>query len=296
MTKRSKKLPELRKKLLTLERLEPNDIISCEAPQQPFDRLLLKKSPIYRRSRELFLQQSGRLEPAFLSSQRSLSGSILIENRIQYSPIADELRWITRHSLKPQKDLFNLRPYTTSLFHEQNHRILWNFLPSTPNHASSIRRYLNYVESLVVVTDMALSDSLDLTIAEALYLIGSIYDPGTPIRKTLPRWKNYENYLLATLHATYLNLELYSAKDIHKILAAIYGTSALTERACSRALNLDRQFVVKTNPAWQMKNQRKVRNFLNQKSDQSLRLPDDPFQYGISSYWAQKWFAWLNLQ
>lgn len=286
---------QLRRRLIALQETAPKRNIKYEAPQQPFDRLLLKLSPLYRRSRELFLKQGGRLEPALLSSPRSLSGAILLENHIQYSPIADELFWLTQNKLESPQRIFELRTLTTSLFHEQNHRILWNFLPGTPLHPSSIRKYLNFIESLVIATDMALSDSLASQVSHSLYSVGCIYDPGTPIRKSLPKKKDYQRYLLSALHATYLYLELYPTRDIERITTAIFGNKNWVKKACQRALQLDRQFTLKTNPIWQSRNSLEIKQFLEKRTDRSLELPDDPFQYGIASFWGEKWLGLLNV-
>jgi hypothetical protein len=293
--KSSTQATQLRQAIRKLATQLPRSASTLALPQQPFDSLLQARSPLYRRSREKFLAQQGVLEPALLSSPRSLSGAILLENRIQYSPTEAELLWTAQDSRERAERLLELRTFTTSVFHEQSHRLLWPFLPPPTRGAESHRRYLNFIESLVVITDMALSDALGPTLARPLYLVGSIYDPGTTIRKSAKTKAAYRQYLLAAMHATYLNLELYDPADIDRIIGALFGRSALIARAARRALNLDRQFVQQTNPVWQHRNRKTVAQFFRKQERSTpasrgrLDLPDDPFQHGLSVFWAERW-------
>jgi hypothetical protein len=286
---------QLRQAIRKLATQLPRHASPLALPQQPFDSLLLAKSPLYRRSRERFLAQEGVLEAALLSSPRSLAGSILLENRIQYSPTEAELLWTAQDLLERAERLLELRTFTTSVFHEQSHRLLWPFLPPPVPGADSIRRCLNFIESLVVITDMALSDTLGTTLARPLYLVGSIYDPGSTARKAARSKLEYRRYLLAAMHATYLNLELYDPSDIERTIPALFGKSSLVLRATRRALNLDRQFVLQTNPLWQHRNRKAIERFFRDQDRRTpssrgrLDLPDDPFQHGLSVFWAERW-------
>lgn len=157
--------------------------------EQPFDALLLRFSPLFRQSRQLFLKQGGRYFPTLLSSPRTLSSPKLLEQTIEYSPIERELIWSATDPIESKsvrlERLFETRAYTTSLFHETNHRILWKFLPPPPplgKTGSAVSRYLNFVESLVVTLDMALGDELGPELSQVLYLAGVTYDPGTELR------------------------------------------------------------------------------------------------------------------
>jgi len=281
----------IRKLAAQLPRTAPKRALA----QQPFDTLILARSPLYRRSREKFLAQKGTLEPALLSSPRSLSGAILLQNRIQYSPTEAELLWTAQDSRERAERLLELRTFTTSVFHEQSHRLLWPFLPPPALEAESVRRYLNFIESLVVITDMALSDALGPTLARPLYLVGSIYDPGSTARKVARSKSEYRRYLLAAMHATYLNLDLYDPADIERIIPALFGRSSLITRATRRALNLDRQFVLQTNPIWQHRNRKAIEQFFREQDRSTpasrgrLDLPEDPFQHGLSVFWAERW-------
>jgi len=127
---------------------------------------------------------------------------------------------------------------------------------------------LHFAESLVVMLDMALADSLPRAFSEALYQVGSIYDPGAPwlddLRKSgLParRAQRYHwNALQAACEATFLNLELFDPAQIPGHITNMFpaecapptarGRPSLITRAARRALRLDRLFVEQTNPEW----------------------------------------------
>jgi hypothetical protein len=196
------------------------------------------------------------------------------------------------------RHLLTLRTYVGSLFHEQNHRSLWNILPPPPRDPQGIRRYLNFAESLVISTDMALGDELGPKLARSLYLTGTIYDPGTDIRALGLNRREYRNYLQAATHATYLNLEHYDPEQIGRGIAALFpNLGKLSERASKRSGNLDRSFVWKTNPAWQRKHRDKVAQVLasKRKGEPPLVLPDDPMDNRLQYLLAEKWFETLGL-
>jgi hypothetical protein len=127
-------------------------------PGQPFDDFFLGLSPLFRRSRSMYLANGGKFESRFVTSPRSLSSAILFENRIQFSPTEDELLWQATDPGERANDeaLLRLVGYSTSLFHEQSHRILWKFLPLPADRKpGGLSRYLNFVEAIVVGLDMA---------------------------------------------------------------------------------------------------------------------------------------------
>jgi hypothetical protein len=228
--------------------------------EQPFDSLLLARSPLYRRSRREFVAAGGTFAPALLSSPRTLGSIALLSRRLEYSPVASELRFAaldSREARDPER-LLELRTYVTSLFHEQNHRLLWDWLPPPPASGAALRRYLNFVEAVVVALDMALADGLG-ALARPLYLCGSIYDPGTEVRGELGRKRDYRNYLQAAMHATFLNLELYEPAWIARAAGVLFpALGSWAPRAAARATRLDRAFVERTNPIWQRRHSREV--------------------------------------
>ncbi len=284
--------------VLRLSRLKPNNGSRSALSGHPFDSLLLATSSLYRKSRQLYREQAGTFSPSLLSSARSLSSSDLLKNHISYSPTEDELIWAAKHE---PASVLKLRTLTTSVFHEQSHRILWKHFQEAQVHAprekNALRRYLNFVESLVVLMDMALADQVNPNTATALYLVGSIYDPGTRVRSELGNSRaarrQYRNYLHAAAYATYLNLEFYRPSQIARAIHALYPSlGPLEERVCARALRLDRNFVTRTNPIWQHRNHRPIVKALCKSANPGLILPEDPLQnvqhYLIAESWMQR--------
>lgn len=176
-------------------------------PGQAFDSFFLRESRLFKRSRELYLAQKGEFQARLASSPRSLASSVLLENRIQYSPTEDELFWIAtdRNERKNDEGLLRVVSYSTSLFHEQSHRIFWEILPLPSDQSpSGLRRYLNFIEAVVVGVDMALGDELGPRLSALGYLSGTLYDPGTYAEFANKR--EQRNYLHVAIRATYLAL------------------------------------------------------------------------------------------
>jgi hypothetical protein len=249
-------------------------------PEQPFDAHLLKVSPLYRKSRKLYFTLGGRFQSSLISTPRTLSSPGLLYPLIHYSPIESEMTWaareVSRGAMTPEH-LLTLRTYTSSLFHEQNHRIVWSVLPSAPKSAEGLRSYLNLAESLVIVLDMALGDELGPELARLFYLAGVIYDPGTDVRDTIKSRRTYRNYLQAALYATYLHLELYGPLDIPKVIHRLFpALGPLADRAATRSGNLDSQFITRTNLIWQQKNRKEVIKRLCHPRRPTLELGSDP--------------------
>lgn len=267
-------------------------------PEQPLDRQLLRSSLLFRKSRERYLEAGGVFHAALLSSPRSLSSSGLLENRIEYSPIESELLWTLEAG---ERDLFfNLRTFTTSTFHEQNHRVLWKALPPAPHEAEALRRYLNFAESLIITLDMALGDEFGPTQAAPYYYTGTIYDPGTTVRQEVASKREYRNYLQAALYVTYLHLEMYNAGKIRKAMRVLFPAlpEKLLKRVCDRSLRLDRLFVSLTNPSWQEKNLENVRKALSNKHGSTiptLELPEDPMQNYLQYLFTESWLESFGL-
>jgi hypothetical protein len=273
---------------------------------QPFDRLLLEHSPLYQRSRALFYQKGGSFHPSLLSSPRSLSSGSLVSQRIEYTPSEAEILWTAQDPIesrtRPER-LLELRTWTTSLFHEQNHRVLWKFLPPAPTETGALSRYLHFAESLVVMLDMALADHLGPQIARPLYEVGSIYDPGTRID---PRHPAYRTFLQAAAYATYLNLELFVPEEIPRIVETVFprglyprnsGTIG-SRRAAERALRLDRSFIESTNPLWQQRHLGRLKKpfqKLQGTRRRPLLLPEHPLDASEHLPWMQQVLALYGL-
>lgn len=268
---------------------------------QPFDTHLLHLSSLYRTSRRLYLKNNGQFLPSLVSSPRTLSSASLLRNLIEYSPIENELIWAAKNPSQSRqpKYLLTLRSYISNLFHEQNHRILWTFLPPPSKKTKTLHRYLNFVESLVIILDMALGDELGPKLAPLFHLCGAAYDPGTKIKQQLETRRTYRNYLQAALYGTYLNLEMYDEADIIKIIQALFPSLGdLALRAVQRSVRLDREFVQKTNPIWQSLHSKEVlQTFCSQinQGNAQLELPEDPFNNYLIYLWTEKWLDHFNL-
>ncbi len=296
-TAEHKNFVALRSAVMRLAKKRPRRAPKLHIAEQPFDGLLLSISPLYQKSRQLYLNSKGTYRSLLVSSPRTLSSPTLLEPLIQYSPIETEMVWAATDPIerKNSHHLLTLRTYVGSLFHEQNHRTLWTMLPPPPKDAVGIRRYLNFAESLVISADMALGDELGPKMARELYMTGTIYDPGTDIRKLRLNRREYRNYLQAATHATYLNLEHYDPEQIGKGIAVLFPSiGKLSERASQRSGNLDRAFVWNTNPAWQRKHRDKVARALSSPQEK-LILPDDPMDNRLQYLLAEKWFEALGL-
>lgn len=268
----------------------------------PFDAWLLSISPLYRRSREKYLKMGGTFRVATISSGRSLSSDALLEPRIEYTPMAEEMYWSAVDRVEcasPGNSLsriLELRSWCAPVFHEQTHRLLWSFLPPPPKERRGIHRYLNFTEALVVATDMALGDLLGPGRSRLFYLVGSTYDPGTKVWSELHNRRRYRNYLHAAVLATYLNLELYEADDIRKIVRHLHpGLGRYTERVVDRCLRLDRAFVEVTNVTWQEKNWRKLRRLKGAGSARALTVTKDRLDHSQIYLWSERWFEEMGL-
>ena len=216
---------------------------------------------------------------------------ILLENRIQYSPTQDEILWtIQNKNLKPlqqYQSLQTLVSYSVSLFHEQNHRILWSLLlPPKKLSKSHIQRTLNLAESIVIALDMALGDELGPLQSSLGYLSGTLYDPGSTVKFKSKREKL--NYYHLAMRSTYLLLEGYDKSELTKVLPKLAPelSTELSTHAVERALKLDDLFVINTNRMWQDRNYKIIRDFFTKKSKKSknhMDIQPDP-DHWVSPY------------
>ena len=74
--------------------------------QQIFDAFLISHSPLYQKSRELFLKQGGGFLPSLLNSRRSLSGIHLLSSEIQYTPHQNQILWALEQKLLNKESIF----------------------------------------------------------------------------------------------------------------------------------------------------------------------------------------------
>lgn len=267
-------LPDLKKHPLAL-------------PGQAFDSFFLRENHLFKHSRSLFLAQEGEFEARLTTSPRSLASNVLLENRIQYSPTEDELLWIATDKNEQKNDdgLLRVVSYSTSVFHEQTHRILWKLLPLPKDRSPrGLGRYLNFIESVVVGIDMALGDELGPKLSAIGFLSGTLYDPGT--HATFISKRERRNYLQVAIRATYLALESYASPNVARQMSswlplwipALPKEAAL--HAIKRALRLDDAFIEVTNPAWQKKHLKTFAAFL---LSQKKKNPKKKVDFEISA-------------
>lgn len=244
--------------------------------EQPFDHELLRSSRFYRKSRELFLKSGGSFKAEVCSSYRTLKSPSLLDSTIIYNPIRAELDWAIQDRRQTRNsDYFNqLRLFTTNLFHEQSHRILFSFLrangyrfdsrESTPDLYQRLFSFMNFCEALVVTMDYALGDQLGLRAAQRYYEYGVLYSPGSDIAKFKLNRRGYRNYLQMLRFAVFLRLQGIYKEDLALEISHAFQVplkSKLLKQVAYRASLFDDQFVVKTNPFWQYENKLHVLKF-----------------------------------
>lgn len=225
-------------------------------PGYLLDDWLLRHSPLYRRSRESFVALGGSFRPELLSSGRALTSAELTNLEIAYTPSEAELLWAMADPIESRNSraFERAREHSTSLFHEQNHRILWLTLlpPPPPAGHPSLLLYFNLAEALVVMLDEALGDTLGPECAGFFYRAGILYDPGTELKRDAPSQLAWRNALHAGMYATYLALGGMPEDEARRVIARLYPEAgALGPRAVKRSFRLDRQFIERTNPVWQ---------------------------------------------
>ena len=275
-------------------------------PEQPYDELLLAQSDLYRRSRQLYLQQEGRFQATLLSSARSLGSVSLLENLIEYTPIASELDWSLRDRLqkKDHAHIAMVRSFTTGVFHEQNHRILWRHFSDQkidcPQRALEACRFLNCAESLVIILDMALADELNSKLAKHLYSVRGIYQSGAEFMRLLKVGsRSYRNALQVCFYTTYLRLEGLHPDDIPGYVKKVFEglDQKLVERCIERAMRIDSMFVELTSPFWQKKHVGKVMEvFAPPRGKLGLVLPArQPLRHVETYVIVERWLEAMGL-
>jgi hypothetical protein len=254
----------------------------------PFDLQLLTASRLYRVSRDRYLDLGGRYSPRISSTMRSLSAQDLFANEIDYTPSMTELKWFAENSkdvYDPDNEISALERFNTiSVFHEQNHRILWSLLPPAPKKQYDFLRYLNFAESLVVTLDLALGDELGAKLSPAFERMKVVYRTSGAPKDALSSKANYRRHLSAVCCATYFILEMMNPEDVLKALDYVLPKQKKTNRAAvSRALDISELFIRITNPQWQERSwklaQTRLAKLHKGSSDPALSLPVDPLDF-----------------
>jgi len=249
--------------------------------EYPFDLQLLTASRLYRASREMYLELGGTFAPRLSSMMRSLSAQDLFKDEIDYTPSATELAWFRDHHdevAQPQDDVAALSHYNEiSLFHEQNHRVIWRMLPPPPKDARAIGRYLNFAESLVVMLDLALGDELGAKTSTTAERMKVVYRTGATRAYTK---KQMRESLVAIQFASYCVLEEIDRRDLLKAVNYVLpGQAQMNKNAVKRSLDINELFTRVTNPEWQKRNWKTVTKKLakfHTGTAQPLELPQDP--------------------
>lgn len=265
--------------------------------EHPFDLLLLSLSPLYRQSRELYTELGGTFYPRVCSTMRGLSAQDLLKDEIDYTPSKAEWTWFREfgHNVADSSlELSALMRFNEiSLFHEQNHRVIWRILPPPPKERRDLSRYLNFAESLVVALDLALGDQLGRKISGAFERLKLIYRPGGHDDWHKKSKKIYRQYLMATLCTTYYTLETLHPDDILGAVNYILpGQKAMNKVAVHRGLQLSELFTRVTNPEWQKKYWKeiylKLSHLKANSKEKPLYLPEDPLdledEFAIMNY------------
>lgn len=272
-------------------------------PEYPFDNRLLNISPLYRKSRKFYYELGGRFSAKLCSTMRALSAQDLFSNDIDYSPAFSEMLWFSSHAHAlpdAEAELTALKQFSDiSLFHEQNHRVIWRMLPPAPTERADVRRYLNFAESLVVTLDLALGDELGKELSLKFENLNVLYRPGVNNlwRKSK---KEYRRYLLAVLTATYFILEAADQRDVLKAVNFIFpDQKAINKAAVRRSCELNDHFTHVTNPNWQalywQTAAAKLQKIHRNSKEAQFYLPEDPLDLQEEFFYARRVFDLYGL-
>lgn len=272
--------------------------------EYPFDNQLLHASRLYRESRQQYLSLGGVFKPKMTSTMRSLSAQDLFKDEIEYSPSWSEMLWFKDHShdvSDPEAEITALCRFNEiSLFHEQNHRVIWRLLPPAPMEERDLCRYLNFAESLVVTIDLALGDELGKKTSPIFEQMKVIYRSGGEHKWVRESKAVYRQYLLALLCTTYYALEIIHHDDIlNAVDYVLPGQKKMNKEAVQRGLELSELFTRVTNPQWQERYWKEAGTKLKRMHAGSqvdpLYLPEDPLDLEEELYIALRVFDHYGL-
>ena len=251
----------------------------------PFDSQLISLSALYRKSRAEYLKLNGVYSPSVVSTMRSLSTHDLFKNEIEFTPAHSEMVWLYENLKNMPDAAEQVRAvkhfHDISIFHEQNHRIIWKLLPPAPTDKQNLRRYLNFAEALVVSLDLTLADQVDPKLSKVCERMNLFYRPSGPASlKKLSRGE-YRQYLLSAFCATYYCLEQIHGEDVLKAVNYVLPENKKFNRqAVMRGLELNQDFTEITNPQWQeiywQSAAIKLGGIHQGSKKQVLFLPEDP--------------------
>lgn len=272
--------------------------------EYPFDNQLLCSSRLYRQSRKLYLSLGGIFLPRVCSTMRSLSAQDLFKDEIQFTPSASELLWFKDHLhdvVDPELEIEALVRFNgISLYHEQNHRVVWRLLPPPPEEERDLSRYLNFAESLVVTLDLALGDELGKKTSPVFERMKVIYRSGGHDNWSKKSKMEYRRYLLALLCATYYTLEMINSEDVLKAVDYVLpGQKKMNKDAVHRGLDLSELFTRITNPQWQARYWKlalvNLQKMHKDSQETPLYLPEDPLDLEDEFFFAHRLFDYYGL-
>ena len=253
--------------------------------EYPFDAQMLSLSPLYYKSRKAYLKLGGEFVPAVCSTMRSLSTQDLFKNEIHYSPMHSEMVWlyenVNNFSDTDEQVSAVQHFHAISIFHEQNHRVVWQLMPKAPADKINLRRYLNFAESLVVMLDLALADQINPKVSKALERMSLLYRPAGSTTLQKLSTQDYRQYLRAAFTATYCTLERIHPDDVSKVVNYVLPENKkLNKQAVSRGKELNEDFTEVTNPGWQelywQSAAVKLKGLQAKSKQGALILPEDP--------------------
>lgn len=272
--------------------------------EYPFDGQLLGASRLYRESRKAYLALGGSYNQRICSTMRALSAQDLFKDEIDFTPSFSELMWFKDHAHElsdPEAEMRALLRFNEiSVYHEQNHRVIWRMLPPAPTEQRDLCRYLNFAESLVVTLDLALGDELGSKVSNILEQMKVIYRPGGKDKWLSESKEVYRRYLLSLLCATYYVLEMTHPDDILGAVDYLFpDQKKLNREAVRRGLELSELFSRVTNPQWQERYWKTARTKLQKMHEGSeeppLYLPEDPLDLEEELIIAREIFAFYGL-
>ncbi len=274
----------------------------------PFDGQLLTLSSLYRDSRKFYFEIGGKFSPKVCSTMRGLSALDLFANEIQYSPLMSELLWFKDHYKEVVAPEILMNAFSCyneiSLFHEQNHRILWNLLPPAPRNPKTEQmdfcRYLNFAESLVVTIDLALGDQIGKKYSPVFERAKVIYRPGGEDNWHTKNRNIYRRYLLTLLFVSYLSLELVRSEDIKKAVNYLfYDQLPMNKNALKRGQELSELFTINTNQQWQRRfwkqAQANIAKLQKSSPEPTLYIAEDPLDFEEEFVIANRIFDFFGL-
>ncbi|WP_413290146.1 hypothetical protein [Bdellovibrio sp. HCB337] len=272
--------------------------------EYPLDGQLLTASSLYQQSRKLYLSLGGEFTPKVCSTMRSLSAQDLFKDEIEFTPSWSEILWFQDHShelVDPEKELEALGRFNEiSLYHEQNHRVIWRLLPKAPKEQSDFCRYLNFAESLVVTLDLALGDQLGRKTSPIFEDMKVIYRSGGQDTWHKKPKAVYRQYLLAIVCATYCILEWVNSEDVLKVVDYVFpGQKKMNKDATKRSLEISELFTRITNPQWQERYwkeaQAKLKKVNGKSEEDTLYMVEDPLDMEAEFYFAHRVFDYFGL-